>query len=324
MKKLLPLFLIMILLTGCVLPSSSTAEPGIIQPTLSDVEMQTQIAMVLTNMPTPTVMAQIPPTSTPELALVTATSSPDQPTATTEVLVVPTNTPEPQQPTATTAPTQAPPTATSGPAFTAAPGDPRGRLGSPSSSDPMNDSTSWVWPTGANDFTAIGYSGGWLTLTGLTDKLGWRLANPEGVAFGDLYLEATFKTTGCSGNDQYGMIVRVPVIKDADRGYLFGFTCDGRYSLRKWDGLDGTKGKMTRLKDWTGSDAIQKGSNQTNRMGLMMIGTRMLMYANGQLIGEVTDGTWTSGNFGLYVGAGPTDDFAVQVDEMAYWKNPSP
>jgi hypothetical protein len=324
MKKLLPLLLIAILLSGCVLPSSSTAEPGIIQPTLSDVEMQTQIAMVLTNMPTPTVMAQIPPTNTPELALATATSSPDQPTATTEVLVVPTNTPEPQQPTATTVPTQAPPTATNSPAFTAAPGDPRGRLGSPSSSDPMNDSTSWIWPTGVNDFTSVNYSGGWMTLTGLTDKLGWRLANPEGIAFGDLYLEATFKTTGCSGNDQYGMIVRVPVLKDADRGYLFGFTCDGRYSLRKWDGLDGTNGKMTRLKDWTSSDSIQKGSNQTNRMGLMMVGTRMLMYANGQLVGEVTDGTWTSGNFGVYVGAGPTEDFAVQVDEMAYWKNPSP
>ena len=139
MKKLLPLLLIAILLTGCVLPSSSTAEPQIIQPTLSDVEMQTQIAMVLTAMPTPTVMAQIPPTNTPELALATATGSPEQPTATTEAAVVPTNTPEPQQPTATTAPTQAPPTATSGPAFTAAPGDPRGRLGSPSSSDPMND-----------------------------------------------------------------------------------------------------------------------------------------------------------------------------------------
>lgn len=320
MKKFLPFLLVAALLTGCVLPVSTT-EPQVVQPTLSDADMQTQLAMMLTAMPTQTDMPEVIPSSTPGPVLVTATPGAVEPTNTQ--LPAPTLTPEVLQATATTAPTQAP-TATTGPAFTAVPGDPRGRQGAASSTDPMNDSTTWVWPEGANEFSSISFSGGFMNLTSLSEKIGWRLANPEGTDLGNLYLEATFKTAGCSGNDQYGVIVRVPVLRDADQGYLFAFTCDGRYSLRKWDGKEGANGKMTRLKDWTSSDAIQQGSNQINRMGLMMIGSKMVMYANGQLLAEVTDGTWTSGYFGVFVGSGPTEKFLVQVDEMSYWKNPNP
>lgn len=320
MKKMIFLLLFSVFLAGCDL-ISRTSEPQIIQPTLSDAEMQTQLAMMLTAMPTETAVPITVPSNTPAPLVATATQAAVPPTETQAL--APTLTPEPEQPTPTSTSTQAP-TATTGPAFTAVPGDPRGRQGSPSSTDAMNDATTWIWPTGASEFSEISFSGGFMNLTALSTKLGWRMANPEGVELGNMYLEATFKTAGCSGSDQYGLMVRVPVLRDADRGYLFGFTCDGKYSLRKWDGLDGENGKMTRLKEWTASDAIQTGSNQINRMGLMMIGSKMVMYANGQLLGEVTDGTWTSGYFGVFVGSGPTDKFLVQVDEMSYWKNPNP
>jgi len=321
MKKLFLIFFLPLWLAGCVLPSSG-ARPTEAQPTLSDAEMQTQLAMMLTAMPTATESIPLPPTNTPEPLVATATAEAPLPTQTPPP--PPTSEPETAQPTPTFTASPPPATATPGPAFTVVPGDPRGRLGSPTSTDPMNDATGWVWPTGANDFTSVSFSGGFLNLTALTDKLGWRLANPEGTELGNLYLEATFKTSGCSGSDQYGLIARVPVLKDADRGYLFAFTCDGRYSLRKWDGTEGEKGKMTRLKDWTKTDAILAGSNQVNRMGLLMIGSKLVMYANGQLLGEATDGTWTSGYFGVFVGAGPTEKFLIQVDEMSYWKNPAP
>ncbi|MBI4926938.1 MAG: hypothetical protein HY835_04175 [Anaerolineae bacterium] len=325
MKKILPLLILAALLVGCVLPSSAPAEDKMIQPTLSDAEMQTQLAMMLTAIPTQTEQPALVPTNTLQFNVVTATPGAETATPEAAALPSPTATPEPTQvpPTATPEPTQVPPTATS-PAFTAVPGDPRGRLGSPSSTDPMDSATQWIWPTGLNDFTSIGFGNGAMTLTGLNDKLGWRLANPEGTDFGSLYLEATFRTGTCASADQYGLIVRVPVLKEADRGYLFGFSCDGRYGLRKWDGKDGEKGKMTRLIDWKASDAIQKGSNATNRMGIMMVGSRLILYANGQLLGEVSDSTWTSGTFGAYIGALNTDNFSVQIDEMSYWKNPNP
>jgi len=188
----------------------------------------------------------------------------------------------------------------------------------------MDNATKWIWPTGVNDFTAVDFSAGSMELTSLKTTTGWRLANPTGDPFTNLYLEAVIKTGTCSGSDQYGVIVRVPVIKDADQGYLFGFTCDGRYSLRLWDGTIGTKGQMTRLIDWTASKAIYTGSNQINRLGIMMLGGRMLLYANGTLLGEATNNTYSSGYFGLYIGGAQTTDFTIQVDEMSYWDNPKP
>ena len=238
--------------------------------------------------------------------------------------VQPTSTPGRRSPAAHAAATQAP-TATAGPTLAPVPGDPRNRLGSATSTDAMNDATSWIWPTGLNDFTSMSYSGGLMTLTGLTEKLGWRLANPEGTDFGNLYLEATFKTGTCSGSDQYGMIVRVPVLKDADRATCLASAVTASIRCASGTAPSGTKGTMTRLKDWTASDAIVKGSNQINRMGLMMVGSRLIMYANGHLLGEVSDSTWTSGYFRYlcWLRDRPRQ-FAVQVDEMSYWKNPTP
>jgi hypothetical protein len=188
----------------------------------------------------------------------------------------------------------------------------------------MKDATSWIWPTGFNDFTDVDFNDGSMSLTGLKNMLGWRLANPTGTEFGDLYLEMTVRTTTCKGGDQYGMIVRVPVLKDADQGYIFGVTCDGKYAFRKWDGTTGTKGTMTWLKNWTSSQAILAGSNQTNRIGLMMVGKRFLMYANGTLLGEVQDNTYQSGFFGVYIGPNQTDNLNVKIDEMSFWENPTP
>ena len=85
----------------------------------------------------------------------------------------------------------------------------------------MDNATKWIWPTGVNDFTAVDFSAGSMELTSLKTTTGWRLANPTGDPFTNLYLEAVIKTGTCSGSDQYGVIVRVPVIKDADQGYLF-------------------------------------------------------------------------------------------------------
>jgi hypothetical protein len=188
----------------------------------------------------------------------------------------------------------------------------------------MDNARTWVWPTGSDKFTAGDFSSGSLVLTALTDVDGWRLANPRGSDFGNLYLEGSFRPDTCKGSDHYGLIARVPVIREADQGYLFGVTCDGFYSLRRWDGKVGNDGKMEWLVRWTASPAIATGSNQTNRLGLMMTGSRLILYANGTLLGEVNDSSFASGYFGVFVGADETDRFTIRVDEMAYWVNPQP
>jgi hypothetical protein len=59
-------------------------------------------------------------------------------------------------------------------------------------------------------------------------------------------------------------------------------------------------------------------------MGVMMVGSRLLVYANGSLLTEVQDATFASGYFGVFVGSDVTDQYTIQVEEMSYWENPQP
>lgn len=188
----------------------------------------------------------------------------------------------------------------------------------------MDNATHWVWPTGSDQFTSATFSNGKQFVTALTGTDGWRLANPIGSEFTNIYLEATTRTETCAGSDHYGLYFRVPAVHQPEQGYLFGVTCDGKFSLRKWDGTAGTKGVMTWLVDWTANNAIIAGKNQTNRLGVMMIGDRLLLYANGKLLKEVHDATYASGFFGVFVGSDVTDQLTIEIDEMSYWTNPTP
>ncbi len=78
-----------------------------------------------------------------------------------------------------------------------------------------------------------------------------------------MYIEATIRTRECQSSDHYGLIFRVPEEGSVNSGYLLGFTCDGRYWLRAWDGE-----KMETLISLTSASAIQAGSNKTNRIGV--------------------------------------------------------
>ncbi len=325
--------LLMLALVGCnfSVPNLPGQDGGNVQAT----DVQTQIVQMLTNMPTntpqpeePTATAELAtlpaegqaPTVTPQVQ-VTDTPAPSNTPAATETatpLPTPTQTPVVQVPTASLTPT-----VTLNPAFTPAPGDPRARLGAPTSTDPMDNDRTWIWPTGSDTFSNAEFKNGAMWVTALSDLDGWRMANPLGQPFGNLYLEATFTTQTCAGSDHYGVIVRVPEVRTPDQGYLFGFTCDGRYSLRRWNGKVGTKGEMTWLVNWTASSAIATGSNQTNKMGIMMVGGQFVLYANGQLLTQVQDTSFSKGYFGVFVGADQTK-ITVLVDEMSYWENPTP
>ena len=307
--------LILSVLSACTLPLTQATPPVV-----SDEEMATRVAKILTEMPQPTQglpTAELPPLNTPEPASTVteevvetvteaATSQPDQPTST-------------HQPSATSdvVPTVV---VTANPVFTPPADDPRTKLGSPSWTDNMDKDT--YWPTGEDKYSAIDFKDGQLRLTGLTTTDGWRLAATEQLA--NFYLEATISTGTCAGSDRYGLIYRVPVAREANKGYLLGVSCDGKYSLREWDATLGSKGTMTTHINWTASDAIQAGSNKMNKVGIMAVGDRMIIYINGVMVNEVKDSTFDLGSCGLFVGARETTNFTISVDEVSFWKNPTP
>ncbi len=203
-------------------------------------------------------------------------------------------------------------TLTAVPSLTPPPSDPSQTLGKPDWQDTFQDSTGWDL-SGGNPQAAI--SGGKLVLSvpaaDQSDSDWWRLDTPK---LTDFYLEGTAAVGPCHGLDRYGLVVRAPSLT---RGYLFGFSCDGRYSLRKWDGKN-----FTALRDWSQSSFILSGPGQTNRLGFLAKGNQLSLYANGNLLGEVEDSSYSGGRFGVFLASVSTPNFSVAFSQLDYWNLP--
>lgn len=296
------LIVFLLLLGACRLqaPSSSpTQDPAVVYTAAAQtiVAQLTQAAVNLT--PTAGGAAPIiaPPTSVP----------PDQMTP-TEFPASPT-----PEVTATETP-QASPTPADSPTPTGIPSDPRTSLGNPDFSDSFQGSENWSLYE--DEHVSFEVNNGLLRMRAFNPDHwdGWMLSWP---VISNYYLEMTAATKSCSGLDRYGMMARATKTDDGYVGYLFGVSCDGRYSLRSWDGK-----KNIILIDWTASDKINKGSEQTNRIGFLADGRKLAFYANGELLGELRDDTHEEGRFGVFVGAVDTPRFTVNVEEISYWELP--
>jgi LysM repeat protein len=191
-------------------------------------------------------------------------------------------------------------------------GDIRPQLGAPTWRDTFAQGNNWLLSRGV--FTEARVEDGRFVLTGLTSADGWRLGWPR---IENSYVEMTVNTGECSGSDRYGLFVNVPTDRDAPQtGNLIGFTCNGHYFLRRWD-----DGSGAWLINPTRSAHINIGPNQVNRVGVLVAGERLAIYANGILLDEFVDPTYAGeGRFGIFVGAQDTENLTIYVDEIAYWR----
>jgi hypothetical protein len=302
-----------------------------LQTTSNDDTMSTRVAQILTQEYTEPLAATAAPAET-------ESATAPEPTPTVPVVVVVTLRPTAEQPTATepaviyTGPT---PTPTEGPATTEAasqeptavptPGpdvDPVQRLGTAKSTDAMDSNELWNWPLGNQEYTNINFKDGFMELKANKDVAGWRLPMAEGLT--DFYAEMTVKTGACKGEDNYGIIFHVPVFNRPDQGYLFTISCDGAYRLTKWNGRAAGGGSGWRLVDWTASEYIHAGSDQTNRIGIMSKDNQFYLYANGYLLNKDlalkdNDQPWSTGHFGVFASARETKGFTIYIDSMSYW-----
>jgi hypothetical protein len=213
------------------------------------------------------------------------------------------------QPTETIAPTETEtqtPTITLTP--TLSPGDPLLRLGKPSWKETFEKTNQNFYHDEDNQIRFV-YENGSLVMTAKNPNGGtyWSMSYLKPKNF---YLEATYRTETCSGNDQYGMIFRAP---DYNDGYFFNFTCDGKYALRIYS----QKGYLIPL---TANPAINAGSNQVNRIGILAQDDRYAFYANGKLLQETKEATFVdAGLFGAFIASAETTNFTVRMDEIAFW-----
>jgi hypothetical protein len=336
MKRIVVLIVIASVLLGACTTQAT--------PTTTDTDLQTKVAQVLTNQPTatgqgpkavtataglPTIATTGTAAATKPAATAAATSAPTMAattaptaqatsaaTATTAATAAPTKAATSASTAAATA-TKAPATSTpTGPTATASASDPRTKLGTPTWTDKMDKGDNWPTGTDPAAFTEIAFNNGFMELTSLKNKDGWRLSRES---LGNAYLEMTVNSGTCLPADRYGVIVRVPNAAEANRGYLLGFTCDGKFAIRKWDGVANS---MTTFVNWKANAAINAGADKTNRLGVMMQGNKLSLYANGVLLAEVPDNTWSQGVFGIFAGAQESASYKLKVDQVDYWTLP--
>ena len=317
MKKKTIIFislLLVIILAGC------DQIPQIKQ--LKDSYLETRTAQLLTQMPTAE-SKEVEPVST-QSPTEEVTPEPTEEVAPTETdTVEATTAPETTaEPTFTPMPTSAPTSEVSTPTITPLPTiastDPAIYLGKAAWTDGFDENKGWAVDTDA--FASVSIANGVLTLTAKTTYDAWRLA-PTG-SLGNNYIEGVFTPSNCAANDHFGLMFRVPVLAEAERGYQFGISCEGKYLIRKYDGKVGDNGQMVSLLPWTYDDNIKVGANQTNRIGIMTINDRLIFFINGVMIDEVQDATYPQGYIGVFLGSRTTKDFSVKVDDLAYWSNP--
>ncbi len=289
------ILVVVLLLSGCNMPGYESTSGQ------DDNSMATEIAKILTGTP---VQILISPTAQGEQS---------QPETQEPPVGNVTETPESMETEAATATPTATLTPTVTPTATLSDTDPALTLGTPDWVDNMDNGDNW--PTGYNDYTSIEFNNGFMKLTAETDLDGWRLSWPYLENF---YLEGKFQSPDCEGTDHYGLMFRVPDNANANKGYLFGITCDGKYSLRRWDGTT-----MHYPINWTASDLILKGKDVQNTLGVMAKGENLAFYINGKLVKEITDNGYLEGSFGVFVGSDNADDnVTVWVDQIRYWENP--
>lgn len=330
MKKIIPvltaIIVVIFLLSACNLLGGNTVATPV-----SDEQMATRVAELLSTMTTPTTEIVFPPTPTatatteilPTVEVTETTATPQE--AVTQII---TATPDPNVTVtvaATAASTEASggeteataaPTATA----TASANDPANTLGNPTASDSLDSRDKWAWPTGEDDYVKVSFADGKMLMTGLTNYAGWRL--PSAAQQTDTYIELTANSGTCSGKDSYGIIFRVPVLKDPTQGYLYEVTCDGYYRLWKWDGEVSPNGLATVLVSWGQSALINAGADQTNRLGVMVDDEKFTLYMNGEKIATASDGAYDAGFFGVFVRSVETDDYTVKFDALRFWELP--
>jgi hypothetical protein len=288
----LGILLMAVLLVGCNMPTGRT-------PTGTFAEAAYTAAAE-------TIVAQLTEVASTSIAVSTLEPSvvqtPFEGATPTEPL--PSPTPSPQF----TVTTRVTPTPTTTPTLTFVPNDPRQQLGAPTWRDVFKDGDNWALYE--DEHVRFRIKDERLVMTALLaeGRDSWMLARPKPM---DYYIEVVAKPGACSDLDRWGIIFR----SDASVGYLYGVSCDGQYSLRMWDGE-----KFKTLIDWTPTPYLSSGSDQENRIGLMVKGSRFSLYVNGHFLAEISDETYEEKGFGVFLGSKNTENFKVYVSEVAYWE----
>jgi hypothetical protein len=308
MKRIPPFLSILILVT---LGACTLRAPGAKAPTAFVSATEAPAVAVPTEVAAPTLL--------PATAEVVSS-----PTVAAPVAVAPTpyplpDTPAPQpdasQPTAT----QPAPTATATPVITF---DPYTAYGKPKYQNKMEFPALWEWKSPEeeelpnNNRIRLRFVDGELHVTG--KRTGFSTWWFSGHGLSDAFIEMTFDTLDCSGEDAYGIIFRGPPHEAGESyGYVVSFTCNGKLWAYRLDAADPFEAET--LIDEEKTSAINSGADEENVIGIRAEGDKFVIFANGTQVAEVEDDEFEKGRVGVFVRAASPNAYTYKVTNFAYW-----
>lgn len=139
-----------------------------------------------------------------------------------------------------------------------------------------------------------------------------RVSPTDAIPLRDLYFQADARVSGTPSYAEFGLVVRIPTAPGAgNQGYIFKVNTAGQWSVVVIDAL----GEFT-LENWQADPALD---TEEWTLSVLAQDTTLTFYANGALLGSVTDGRLTeAGSIGLMAAtdAGQDDEAQVLFDEV--------
>jgi serine/threonine-protein kinase len=166
------------------------------------------------------------------------------------------------------------------------------------------------WEIGDYEEGSVGYGAGYYFVSSILDgQTMWGVASQE---FSDLTIEvdATQFVAPANNNNGYGVKCRVQPGGTGGDGYAFLVSGDGFYTIQVI-----VDGSYEPLIEWTASSAVNQGYS-TNRLRVVCDGTQLLFFANDELLGEVTDSTYSSGDISLMAVTLEAETTEVHFDNL--------
>ncbi len=172
--------------------------------------------------------------------------------------------------------------------------------------DGFGDSSSG-WEVGDYDTGSVGYTEGAYYVTSIEkEQMMWGLASGN---FSDVIVEIDTTQVSAPGNDNnaYGVMCRV---QSNDDGYVLRISGDGLYAIQSI-----VDGEFESLVEWTTSGVIHQG-NATNHIRAVCDGPYLALFVNGELLAEVEDDTFASGDIGLTATTFEDTPTEVRFDDL--------
>jgi hypothetical protein len=176
-------------------------------------------------------------------------------------------------------------------------------------SDDFSDSSSG-WESGSWNHGSVEYTDGKYRVTSLGDA--WFMWGEPYMKFSDTVMEVdAAQVSGPeSNNTGYGFFCRRNETEETSTGYALLISGDGYYSIQK-----STGGDYEFLLEWIQSDAILPPP-AVNLLRAECGGNTLRLFANGELLAEVTDADYSTGDIALIAVSFEPEPVTVEFDNL--------